>query len=68
MLNVKGKQIEVQQELNTAREEMMGVSYTEDPSKWSELFTKVTSIATRLALIDQELAVLERKIISCLKN
>ncbi len=68
MFNVKGKQIEVQQELNSAREEMMGVFYTEDPSKWLELFTRVTSIAMRLALIDQELAVLERKIISCLKN
>ena len=62
MLRVKSKQMEAKTELNTVWEELMAVSYTENPTKWSELFTKATNRSVRLADITRELSRLERKI------
>ncbi len=60
--------MDLQQQLDAARNELAACSYIENQIKWLGLFKNATSISTKLSNVESELAQLERKMILHSRN
>jgi hypothetical protein len=63
LLQVKNEQIQITNDLKTARTNLMGCSLIEEPEKWNALLDIVQNTSIKLGEINSELQRLERNVI-----